>query len=128
LPETGNHQDHTLAVHNLNAHKVNTWAKNKQEEGFFIYLLDRGAISPGKESQVFWSSKFGIDIHLIHKLHIFQVRILWFKNCKVDCFEFYKLWSSSAFKLLSEKKRLNPRKDSMHRYGTDGHVARLNAW
>jgi hypothetical protein len=53
LPETSNHQDHTLAVHNLNAHKVNTWAKNKQEEGFFIYLLDRGAISPGKESQVF---------------------------------------------------------------------------
>jgi hypothetical protein len=28
----------------------NTRAKNKKGDGHFIYLLDRGAISPGKES------------------------------------------------------------------------------
>jgi hypothetical protein len=31
----------------------NNSAKNEQEVGFFIYLLDRGAIPPGKQSYVF---------------------------------------------------------------------------
>jgi hypothetical protein len=50
------------------------------------------------------------------------VRILWFRNTEQDYFEFYKLWSSSAFRALSEKKRLCHRKDLKHRYGADGHV------
>jgi hypothetical protein len=50
----------------------NNSAKNEQEVGFFIYLLDRGAIPPGKQSYVFWSSMFEIDIHLMHKLYIFS--------------------------------------------------------
>jgi hypothetical protein len=50
------------------------------------------------------------------------VRIPWFKNREVNYFEFCKLWSSSAFKLVSEKKRLYHEKDLMHRYGADGHV------
>jgi hypothetical protein len=33
-----------------------------------------------------------------------------------------KLWSSSAFKLVLEKKRLCRGKDPMHRYDTDWHV------
>jgi hypothetical protein len=45
-----------------------------------------------------------------------------FKNHEADYFEFYKLWSSSAFKLVLEKKRLNHGKDLVHRYGVDGHV------
>jgi hypothetical protein len=40
----------------------------------------------------------------------------------VNYFEFYKLWSSSAFRLVSEKKILCHGKDSMHRYDADGHV------
>jgi hypothetical protein len=52
------------------------------------------------------------------------VWILWFKNHEVDYFEFYKLWSSSAFKLVSKKKRLCRGKDLMHRYGADGHVCK----
>jgi hypothetical protein len=59
----------------------------------------------------------------MHKLHIFfQVQISWFKNCEADYFEFCKLWSSSAFKLVLEKKRLDRGKDPAHRYGADGHV------
>jgi hypothetical protein len=50
------------------------------------------------------------------------VRIPWFKNREADYFEFCKLWSSSAFKLVSEKKRLNRGKKLVHRYGADGHV------
>jgi hypothetical protein len=50
------------------------------------------------------------------------VQILWFKNREAGYFEFYKLWSSSAFKLVSEKKRFNHGKDPAHRYDTDGHV------
>jgi hypothetical protein len=72
LPETGNRQDHALAVFNHNAHKiikdaisycqiyVNNqyykeilWQKNEQGDGLFIYLVDGGAILPGKESQIF---------------------------------------------------------------------------
>jgi hypothetical protein len=52
------------------------------------------------------------------------VQILWFKNREADYFEFYKLWSSSAFKLVSEKKILCCGKDLMHRYGADGHVCK----
>jgi hypothetical protein len=50
------------------------------------------------------------------------VRTPWFKNREADYFEFCKLWSSSAFKLVSEKKRLNRGKKLMHRCGVDGHV------
>jgi hypothetical protein len=50
------------------------------------------------------------------------VRIPWFKNREADYFEFCKLWSSSAFKLVSEKKRLNRGKKPAHRYGADGHI------
>jgi hypothetical protein len=53
------------------------------------------------------------------------VRIPWFKNHEADYFEFCKLWSSSAFKLLLEKKRLNHGKDPAHRYGVDGHVRKV---
>jgi hypothetical protein len=49
------------------------------------------------------------------------VRILWFKNCEVNYFEFCKLWSSSSFKLVSEKKDFLG-KDMMHRYDVDRHV------
>jgi hypothetical protein len=51
-----------------------------------------------------------------------QVLILWFKNREVDYFEFCKLWSSSAFKLVLVKKRLCCGKDLMHRYDVDGHI------
>jgi hypothetical protein len=50
------------------------------------------------------------------------VRILWFQNHEADYFEFCKLWSSSAFKQVLEKKRLNHGKKLAHRDGTDGHV------
>ena len=50
------------------------------------------------------------------------MRIPWFKNREADYIEFCKLWSSSAFKLVSEKKRLNRGKDLVHRYDADGHV------
>jgi hypothetical protein len=50
------------------------------------------------------------------------VCISWFKNREEDYFEFCKLWSSSAFKLVSEKKRLCRGKDPMHRYDTDWHA------
>jgi hypothetical protein len=72
LPETGNHKDNALVVFNHNESQGrqgcnflcsdsgkqsilqgNTRAKNEQGDGLFIYLLDRGAMSPGKESQVF---------------------------------------------------------------------------
>jgi hypothetical protein len=36
--------------------------------------------------------------------------------------EFYKYWSSPAFKTKSEKKRINCGKDLKHRHDTDGHV------
>jgi hypothetical protein len=36
--------------------------------------------------------------------------------------KFCKIWSSSAFKLVSKKKRLNRGKDPAHRYDADGHV------
>jgi hypothetical protein len=45
-----------------------------------------------------------------------------FKNHEVDYFEFCKLRSSSAFRMVSEKKRLCCGKDPMHRYGAYGHV------
>jgi hypothetical protein len=50
------------------------------------------------------------------------VRILWFRNCEQNYFELYDLWSSSAFKLVSEKKRLCRAKDPKHMYGVDGHA------
>jgi hypothetical protein len=68
LPKIGNHQDHALAVFNRNSNKVvkdvipyvriqanNQYYKEilgqkMNKEMLFIYLLDRGAISPGKES------------------------------------------------------------------------------
>jgi hypothetical protein len=50
------------------------------------------------------------------------VWIPWFKNHEADYFEFCKLWSSSAFRLVVEKKRFNHEKDLVHRYGVDGHV------
>jgi hypothetical protein len=50
------------------------------------------------------------------------VWIPWFKNREADYFEFCKLWSSSAFRLVVEKKRFNHEKDLVHRYGADGHV------
>jgi hypothetical protein len=50
------------------------------------------------------------------------VRISWFKNREADYFEFCKLWSSSTFKLVLEKKRLDHGKDPAHRYDADGHV------
>jgi hypothetical protein len=50
------------------------------------------------------------------------VPIPWFKNREVNYFEFSKLWSSSVFNMVSEKKRLCHRKDLMHRYEADGHV------
>jgi hypothetical protein len=58
----------------------------------------------------------------MHKLHLFHMWIPWFKNHEADYFKFCKLWSSSAFKLPSEKKRLCHEKDLMSRYGTYGHV------
>jgi hypothetical protein len=36
--------------------------------------------------------------------------------------ELFNLWSSLAFKVKSEKKRLNHGKDPKHRYDADGHV------
>jgi hypothetical protein len=51
-----------------------------------------------------------------------QVRIPWFKNHELDYLEFCKLWSSSAFRAVFEKKRLCRGKVSKHTYGTDGHV------
>ena len=50
------------------------------------------------------------------------MRIPWFKNREADYFEFCKLWSSSAFRAVSKKKRLCRGKDPKHRYGADGHV------
>jgi hypothetical protein len=38
--------------------------------------------------------------------------------------EFCRYWSSPAFKVKSELKRLNHRKDSKHRYNADGHVCK----
>jgi hypothetical protein len=52
------------------------------------------------------------------------VRILWFSNRKQDYFEFYKFWSSSAFRELSEKKKLCRGKYLKHRNGADGHVCK----
>jgi hypothetical protein len=40
----------------------------------------------------------------------------------MDYIELCKLWSSSAFKMVSEKKRLCRGKDLMHRHGIDGHA------
>jgi hypothetical protein len=51
-----------------------------------------------------------------------HVWIPWFRNHEQNYFEFYNLWSSSAFKALSEKKRLYRGKDLKHIYGADGHV------
>jgi hypothetical protein len=48
--------------------------------------------------------------------------IQWFRNHKQDYLEFCKLWSSSAFKVKSEKKRLNRGKDLKHRYDADGYA------
>jgi hypothetical protein len=65
----GSHRDHALMVFNRNAHKVikdtiylcsdldeqsvlqgSTMTTNEQGVGFFSYLLDWGAIPPGKEA------------------------------------------------------------------------------
>jgi hypothetical protein len=54
-----------------------------------------------------------------------QLVIPWFRKRMQDYLEFCKLWSSSSFKVKSEKKRLNRGKDLKHGYGTDGHVRRL---
>jgi hypothetical protein len=53
-----------------------------------------------------------------------QVWIMWFRNREQVCFECCKLWSSSAFRAVSEKKRLCHEKELKHRYGTDGHVCK----
>jgi hypothetical protein len=53
-----------------------------------------------------------------------QVRILWFTNREQDHFKFYKLWSSSAFMAISEKKGPCRRKDLKHKYDADGHVCK----
>jgi hypothetical protein len=47
-----------------------------------------------------------------------------FRNCEQDYFKFCKLWSSSAFRALSEKRRLCRGKDPKNRYGADGHVGK----
>jgi hypothetical protein len=51
-----------------------------------------------------------------------QVQIPWFKNHEVDYLELCKLWSLSAFRVVSEKKRLCHGKESKDRYDTDRHV------
>jgi hypothetical protein len=48
--------------------------------------------------------------------------IPWFRNRIEVYLEFYRYWSSLAFKEKSKKKRFNHGKDPKHRYGTDGHV------
>jgi hypothetical protein len=48
--------------------------------------------------------------------------MLWFKNREVNYFEFCKLWSSSAFRLVLEKKIHCCGKDPKHRYDVDGYV------
>jgi hypothetical protein len=50
------------------------------------------------------------------------MQISLFKNYEADYSKFCNIWSSSAFKLVSEKKILYHGKDLMHRYDTDGHV------
>jgi hypothetical protein len=47
------------------------------------------------------------------------------QNYEVDYFEFCKLWSISAFKLVSDKKILNRGKKPTHRYDADGHVRKV---
>jgi hypothetical protein len=59
---------------------------------------------------------------MTHWLHLCSGVIPWFRNRREVYLEFYKYWSSPAFKAKSEQKRLNRGKDSKHRYDTDGHV------
>jgi hypothetical protein len=47
---------------------------------------------------------------------------MWFMNYEQDYLEFCKLWSSSAFRALCEKKRLYHGKNPKHRYDVEGHV------
>jgi hypothetical protein len=51
-----------------------------------------------------------------------QAWIPLFRNREHDYFEFCKLWSSRAFRALSEKKRLYHGKDPKHKYDADGHI------
>jgi hypothetical protein len=139
LPKTGNHRQHALDVFNHTAHKVMMNAisyahiqannqhykevlhqkMNRKLGSSAIYLIDE------QYCQVKISKSFAIQ-HLILIVtrctsSIFvQVWIPWFKNHKQ--LEFCKLWSSSAFRALSEKKRLYRGKDLKHKYDTDGHV------
>jgi hypothetical protein len=53
-----------------------------------------------------------------------QVVIPWFRHCREVYLEFCKYWSSPAFKVKSEQKRLNRVKDPKHRYDVDGHVCK----
>jgi hypothetical protein len=48
--------------------------------------------------------------------------IPWFRHCREVYMEFYRYWSSPAFKAKSQQKKLNCGKDPKHRYDTDGHV------
>jgi hypothetical protein len=50
------------------------------------------------------------------------VVIPWFRNHREVYLEFYRYWSSPAFKAKSEQKRLNRGKDPKHRYDVDVHV------
>jgi hypothetical protein len=46
---------------------------------------------------------------------------MWFRHRREVYLEFYRYWSSPAFKAKSEQKRLNRGKDPKHRYDANGH-------
>jgi hypothetical protein len=139
LPEEGNHQAYALELFNHTAHMVmkdavsyahiqanNMYYKevlglkmNKKLSSSSIYLTEEQynqvKISKSFYIQylilvVFLYSIFDIGCHMTY-LHRRQVYL-----------EFCKLWSSSAFKAKSKKKRINRGKDLKQRYDADGHV------
>jgi hypothetical protein len=61
----------------------------------------------------------------MHKLHLCSDDDSVFKNGGTDYFEFYKLWSTSGFKFVSQKKRLCHGTDTKHKYGCRGLVPRV---
>jgi hypothetical protein len=147
LPEEGNHQAHALEVFNTTAQKVvkdaisyahiqanNAYYKevlgqkmNKKLSSSHIYLTEE------QYTQVKVSKSFYIQCSILvftwHTASIFvHVIIPWFKYRKPVYLEFCKLCSSPEFKAKFEKKRLNRRNDPKHRYVTDGHIRKGNAW
>jgi hypothetical protein len=141
LPEEGNHQMHTLEFFNRTAHKDmkdaisyactqanNTYYKdilglemNKNLGSSSIYLTEE-QYNPVKIFKSFYIQYLILVVTRCACSIFVQVVIPWYRHHMEDYLEFYKYWSSPAFKAKSKKKRMNHGKDPKHKYDADGHV------